>query len=145
MATAEPPLRSSRDRPAARGTVLLVEDDELARQSLELLLTAMGYTVLAAESGDEALRLCRNDPRQIDVMIVDIVMPKQTGPQLAVRLRRERPGVQVLYVSGHGEDQLYRFGLIPNLVAFLTKPFHPAELDATLQRLIAKRQAPSGY
>lgn len=96
--------------------VLLVDDDELSRELLSLLLTDQGYSVLAAESGDEALRLL---PGGIDVVLTDIQMPGLSGDELARRLRAIAPQITLLAMSGsHPPPEQLR-----SYDSFLMKPF----------------------
>src|SRR5437762_13023122 len=82
-------------RPAA--TILLAEDEELVRALVREVLGRQGYTVLEAENGEAALRLCQQYPGAIDLLVTDVVMPKMSGPELARRAAAIRPATRVLY------------------------------------------------
>ena len=111
------------------GTALLVDDEMLVRASTADMLMDLGYDVIEASTGEEALRLVQED-RQFDVLVTDHLMPGLNGTDLARAVRASRPGTRVLLVSGYGE----RDGLDPDLPR-LTKPFRKDELAACLAEL----------
>jgi CheY-like chemotaxis protein len=128
---ARPPAGSEQPAPA-RGTVLLVDDEELVRISTADMLLELGFTVSEASSAEEALRIIEADA-PIDVLITDHLMPGMTGVDLAYALRKRQPDVPVLIVSGFAEMQ----GIAPDLPR-LAKPFRQADLADMLARLRAK-------
>jgi CheY-like chemotaxis protein len=109
-------------------TILLVEDEgdvrELAREILEMA----GYTVLEAGRGDEALRLCLDAAKPIDLLLTDVVMPQMSGPELARRILELRPGTKVVYMSGYTDDALGHHGVLDPDIVLLPKPFTPESL-----------------
>ncbi|HEX8063280.1 MAG TPA: PAS domain S-box protein [Allosphingosinicella sp.] len=114
-------------RPTA-GTVLLVDDEPLVRASTADMLSEMGYEVVEADSGSDALALI--DVRVPDLVITDHLMPGLTGTDLALILASERPGLPVLIVSGYADIE----GLPADLPR-LTKPFRQADLADCVARL----------
>src|SRR5690242_3774881 len=82
-------------------TILLVEDETRVRKLIVDVLTARGYRVLEATRGEEALRLSRSHDGRIDLMVVDVVMPEISGPDLVRMIAPSRPGTHVLYISGY--------------------------------------------
>ena len=97
---------------------------ELTREILEMA----GYTVLEAARGEEALRLCRESARPIDLLLSDVVMPQMSGPELARQILALRPRTRVVYMSGYTDDALgYHGGLDPEII-LLPKPFTPESL-----------------
>ncbi|MBK9066388.1 MAG: response regulator [Gemmatimonadetes bacterium] len=121
-ATAEPaPAR-------ATGTILLVEDEEAVRRLARRVLEEVGYRVLEAADGAEALRLADRWDDAIDLVVTDVIMPGMSGQELSARLRQQRPWLKILYVSGYTDDAILQHGtLLPN-TSFLQKPFTPAGL-----------------
>jgi len=111
--------------PAPRGheTVLLVEDTESLREMIREVLAEQGYTVLLASQGEEALALAREHEEAIDLLLTDVVMPKLGGGDLARQLRRLRPAVRVLYMSGYTNGAVSRQGVLDEGVVLLEKPF----------------------
>jgi PAS domain S-box-containing protein len=125
--------------PAARGTetVLLVEDDPLVRRVAVNALAAAGYAVLQAGAGNEALRVAAAAGR-VDLLVTDLVMPHLGGEDLAGRLRRERPALPVLFVSGYTEQGLAP-GTLSEGASYLQKPFTPAALTRAVRDLLDRR------
>ncbi|BAU88779.1 PAS/PAC sensor hybrid histidine kinase [Methylorubrum populi] len=119
----------SAEAPRTRGTALLVDDEELVRMSTADMLGELGYAVIEAASGEEAMRLV-DGGRRFDLLVTDHLMPGITGTDLARAVRSDRPGVPVLLVSGYAESD----GVEPDLPR-LTKPFRKDELAASLARL----------
>src|SRR6185369_8119689 len=85
-------------------TILLVEDEARVRKLIVDVLTARGYRVLEATRGEEALRLSRMHEGQIHLMVVDVVMPELSGPELVRQIKPLRPGTHVLYISGYTDE-----------------------------------------
>lgn len=112
-----------------RGIALLVDDEELVRASTSYMLADLGYRVIEAASGEEALQLLGTG-QHVDLIVTDHLMPGITGTDLARRARFSRPGTAILLVSGYAEHE----GLDPDLPR-LTKPFRKSELAASLARL----------
>jgi CheY-like chemotaxis protein len=108
-------------------TILLAEDDDAVRRLARDVLANQGYTVIDAQSGDEALEAAGRFAGAIHLLITDVVMPGLSGRDLALRLTRERPDVRVLYISGYTENVMKRAGFNDNL-ALLPKPFLPGDL-----------------
>lgn len=114
--------------PAGQETVLVVEDEHAVRHLIAKVLTDAGYRVLLADSADEALRIAGTDPQPVHLLIADILMPGCNGRHIAAQVTALRPAVKVLFISGYAEDELLRRGIETHAVAFLAKPFQPADL-----------------
>jgi CheY-like chemotaxis protein len=112
-----------------RGLALLVDDEELVRTSTSYMLAELGYRVVEAASGEEALELIEAG-EAFDLLVTDHLMPGINGTDLARVVRTSRPGTAILLVSGYAE----REGLDPDLPR-LTKPFRKNELAASLSQL----------
>jgi two-component system, cell cycle sensor histidine kinase and response regulator CckA len=117
-------------------TVLLVEDEESVRLALRRGLRSMGYTVLAACNGDEALALSDGHPGPIHLLLTDVVMPNMSGPELASRLMPLRPEMMVVYMSGYMDETVGHHGILDSTVAFLQKPFTQEVLAAKLREVL---------
>ena len=121
---AEGRAQSARSKPVGGNeTVLLVEDEEPVRKITTLLLETLGYRVLEAENGQEALRLFEASREKIDLLMTDAVMPDLSGREVAETLRAQNPGLRVLFQSGYTDDTVVRWGILHAEVAFLKKPF----------------------
>ena len=112
-------------------TILLVEDEDVVRAFICESLRALGYNVVEARGGPEALIACNRHSESIDLLLTDVVMPKMNGPELAARLNETRPGVRVLYMSGY--DEQARPYPIPNC---LQKPFTTDQLAGKIRELL---------
>jgi signal transduction histidine kinase/ActR/RegA family two-component response regulator len=123
---------------AARGTerVLVVEDDAPVREVTVRALRAGGYHVLVAASGREALALGPAALDGLDLVVTDVVMPGLDGRTMADELRRRRPALRVLYVSGYTEDAVIACGVLSSGMGFLAKPFTPAALLARVRAVL---------
>jgi CheY-like chemotaxis protein len=86
--------------PTARPTALVVDDEMVLRRTVQRLLERHGYQVLVASSGEVALELWRRHSAVIAVLVTDLHMPGMSGPELVARLRRERPDLPVLFLTG---------------------------------------------
>ncbi|MDB4975563.1 MAG: sensor protein [Myxococcaceae bacterium] len=126
----KPPARSEQAL-----TVLVAEDDALLRLLADHALTAAGYRVRVAASGDEALALCQSDP-SISMLITDVVMPGLRGPELIALARKVRPDLKVLCTSGYALSALKEQEAMPEEVAFLEKPYLPSLLVRTVRQLM---------
>ena len=114
------------------GTILVVEDQEQVRRMLEKILGRLGYRILAAGGGEEALRLVAELGGAPDLLITDVVMPGLNGRDLYRHLRVQFPGLPVLFISGYVPDMDGVQGDV------LAKPFNPAELAAKVKQLLAR-------
>jgi len=126
--------KAKKDELWGSGTVLLVEDEPTVRSVAERALTRHGYTVITAESGEDALAvLAKNEP--IDLLISDVVMPGMDGPTMVREARQSRPELKILFMSGYAEEQLRKSIDIEN-VNFLPKPFSVTELAEAARRAV---------
>jgi CheY-like chemotaxis protein len=122
----------------ARGgeTVVVVDDEAAVRSAMREILQPMGYIVLEAGSGEEALRLCAGQEGAIHLLLTDVVMPGMSGHEVAQRLARMCPEMRVLYMSGYSDDALIRRGVLEQGTAFLQKPFTPDALAHKVREVL---------
>ena len=125
-------LDAPRPAPAPRLTIMLVDDDEAVRDMMRRTLERKRHTVLDASSGDEAMKLSKLFNEPIDLLITDIRMPGMTGLELRDVFLAERPGVKVLFISGHAEE-FTRQELRDHETPFLGKPFSMDDLEQAMQ------------
>jgi two-component system cell cycle sensor histidine kinase/response regulator CckA len=111
--------------PRGSETVLLAEDDDALRALASRVLVALGYNVLLARTGREALRIVADHRGPIDLIATDVVMPEMNGSQLVEKVLEARPDIRVLFMSGYTDDEVMRRGVIDGQTAFLQKPFTP--------------------
>lgn len=127
--------------PAGKGTILLVEDEEVVRRLAKTILQKAGYEVLEAARPDEAVRIHEEINRPIDLLLTDMIMPGMNGRELALHLSAMRPDMEVLIMSGYTDDQLLRSGISANSTAFLAKPFDPRQLLDKVAEVLRTRAA----
>ncbi len=117
-------------------TVLLVEDDDSMLELARLVLSDLGFRVLDASHGAEAMRVSDAWDGFIDLVVTDLVMPGESGAQLAGALRRTRPGVHVLLMSAHDPDYLAAIGIELGDDRMLQKPFTPEQLVGAIRGVL---------
>jgi two-component system cell cycle sensor histidine kinase/response regulator CckA len=139
----EPPDSLEQDRPAIsreadRGTetILLVEDESIVRRLLREVLSKAGYRVWEAGNGAEAIDQWAGHIDQIDLVVTDIVMPVMNGLRLMEELRKMRPDIRVVCMSGHSEDLIARQGGMDAPPVLLRKPFRPDELVRKVREVL---------
>ena len=114
------------------GRALIVDDDEVLRESLELILSAEGYSVLCADSGVSALEVIENSP--IDVVLCDLRIPGIDGFDLMPQIARLLPGVPIILMSAHGTEELANEAIQRGAYDYFSKPFQPAQIRLTLRK-----------
>ena len=129
---------SSVPRPALRGTetILLVEDEAGVRKLIAEVLKTSGYQVLTAASGREALTLSERHAGTIDLLITDVIMPEMNGGEVADRLRRLRPDLLALFVTGFTSEAIFRHGDPESFKPVIQKPFSPETLSRKIREIL---------
>jgi signal transduction histidine kinase/ActR/RegA family two-component response regulator len=133
------PVRPDTARPAqpsSSKTVLLVDDQSEIRGMVGDFLKKLGYAVICACDGKQALDLAAAHADPIDLLMTDVMMPRMDGFDLAVRLKKERPSVAVLLMSGYTGGALARRGKDLGDIPFLAKPFSMRQLQASLEAIL---------
>jgi len=121
-------------------TILLAEDDQSVRGTVERALLDAGYRVLVASDGDEALRLGLAHLQDLDLLLTDVVMPTLSGPLLTERLLAERRDLQVILMSGYSEQLFGTDGVWDARASFIEKPFTPNELLRRIAQALGRGQ-----
>ena len=117
-----------------QGVVLLVEDEAPVRAFASRALRMRGYTVIEAESAEDALETLKGDDLKVDVFVTDVIMPGRDSPSWVREALETRPDARVVFVSGYAEDSIRNSGKkVPNST-FLPKPFTLADLTETVHR-----------
>jgi CheY-like chemotaxis protein len=132
-------MGGSRDAAAGGGprTILVVEDEGSIRGLIHGILRGEGHAVIAAGSAEEALREIEGHPGRIDLLLSDVGLPGMDGFALAEEVRRRRPEVRALLVSGHAEAAAPPRSGLPAWVHYLGKPFAPRDLVAKVSSVFA--------
>ena len=120
-------------------TVLLVEDEPTVRDLARRILSRLGYAVLVACDGAEALLLAEQHRQPIDLLLTDIVMPGMSGRELAELLARTHAETKVLYTSGYTADVIGHHGVLDDGIHFIGKPYTPQELAGKLRDVLASQ------
>jgi PAS domain S-box-containing protein len=117
-------------------TVLVVEDQHSVRGFVRNLLMLNGYRVLEAADGSEALRICRQHPGGIQLVVTDLVMPGMSGRELVERIVNEQPKIKALYMSGYTDDSVVHTEVAQAGLAFLQKPFSPTTFTHKVREVL---------
>jgi PAS domain S-box-containing protein len=145
VASAVESIKEEKDavRAANRSAViLLVEDEERLRRSIQQLLERAGYVVLAASSGAEAIRILDENVSSIDLVLTDVGLAHIRGPELVERLKDRRPQMKAIYMSGFGTDSLRPNERAQLGDSFIQKPFHKDALLTQLARVLDVQDLP---
>ncbi|MCG6537317.1 MAG: response regulator, partial [Syntrophales bacterium LBB04] len=124
--------------PVAHGheTILLVEDERAILKLTTRVLEMLGYTVLAADTPGEAIRIARERPGGIQLLMTDVVMPEMNARELAEKMTALQPGLKCLYMSGYTADVIALQGILDEGVQFIHKPFSMDELAAAVRNVL---------
>ncbi len=120
-------------------TVLIIEDDAPLRDFAKKALQQYGYRVLAAESGEAALRMSKEHKGPIDLVVTDVVMPEMNGKETIERLQPHHPLMKVIYTSGYTDNAIVHFGVLKSGLNFLEKPFSPENLARKVREVLDEK------
>jgi len=123
---------------ASQGTILVAEDEDVVRRLAVRVLRRQGYSVLEAENGTAALRVCEEQRGVVDLLLTDVVMPGLNGKELFDALRSTNPALQVLYMSGHSEDIITHHGVPEPGLTLIQKPFTVKTLSERVRRVLKR-------
>ncbi|MCC6346717.1 MAG: PAS domain S-box protein, partial [Nitrospirales bacterium] len=128
------------EAPAPRGTetVLLAEDEEPVRTTTGTVLRQFGYTVIEAVDGEDALRKYGEHRDEIDLLLLDVIMPKKNGKEVYSEIKGVRPDIRVLFSSGYTSDIMHRKGILEAGLPFLSKPYTPGDLLLKIREVLQK-------
>jgi CheY-like chemotaxis protein len=119
-------------RPRGNETILLVEDDEQVRASTCRMLASLGYRVIVADGGAQAFELMDRHQGDLHILVTDVVMPGLSGRKVVEELRRKRPELKALFLSGYTDEAIVRHGVLEAGIPFLQKPF---SIDALARKV----------
>lgn len=120
------------------GTVLLVDDEKVILEVGRELLEAIGYRVLTADSGKEAIEVCRKNRDEIDIVLLDMIMPNIGGGEVFDSIKEINPGIKVLLSSGYSSDGRAKDILSRGCNGFIQKPFSMSELSEKIKEILGK-------
>ena len=124
------------EAPGGTETVLLAEDSPPVLAFVRRTLEQLGYTVLAAGNGEEALEIAAQHPHAIDLLLTDVIMPGISGRELADRLRAVRRGLRVLFASGYTENAIVHHGVLEDGIRFIGKPYSVNALARKIREVL---------
>ena len=122
--------------PGGTETILVAEDEPMVREIAVKTLSRLGYHILSAGDGEEALAVADAYPYPIHLLLTDMVMPHLGGREVAEAIRRTRPEMRVLYASGYTDNAIVQRGLEEAETSFLQKPFIPAALARKVREML---------
>jgi signal transduction histidine kinase/CheY-like chemotaxis protein len=117
-------------------TLLVVEDAPMILRVVRDFLQKLGYRVIGAGDGAEALEVAAKAQLPVDLLVTDVVMPKMGGKELAARLKETHPRVKVLYMSGYAENAIAHQGVLPQGVNFIEKPYSLSDLARRVREVL---------
>ncbi len=122
-------------------TILVVEDEESVRRLVKALLERLGYSVLEARDGEDALAIWREQSRRIDLVVTDVVMPRLDGPSFIAQIRATHPATRVIYLSGYADETTIRRQELDLGTPFLQKPFTSGALARMVRTVLDREPA----
>jgi PAS domain S-box-containing protein len=131
------PAKSIRNVVRGSGTILLAEDDPALRALLRTILREFGYTVIEAFDGEDAVEKFREYSDRVQLLILDVIMPKKNGREAFIAMRKIRPDVKTLFISGYHDDIVNRKVLIDDGCHFIAKPVSSLDLLDKVQQILA--------
>lgn len=129
-AEVEPPPKGGTE------TILLTEDDDIVRTMAGSFLQDFGYRVIAAVDGEDALEKFAKHEQEIDLLILDVMMPKKNGGEVYKTVKSQRPDLDVLFVSGYAPDIIRQKGILAEDIQFISKPVSPADLLRKVREML---------
>ncbi len=126
----------------SKATVLVAEDDDQLRAQVQRILEKLGLEVITATDGADAIGQAADYPGPIDLLLTDVIMPRMNGRELYQELRKTRPAVQVIFMSGYTDDVIADQQVMDEETLFLQKPFSMAALSQALRAALVKDGRP---
>ncbi|MEF9426506.1 MAG: response regulator [Candidatus Mariimomonas ferrooxydans] len=117
-------------------TVLVAEDDETVRSSLKLILKEYGYTVIEAGDGAEAIKKFMENKEKIQLLVLDVVMPGKKSKEIYEEIKKMRPDIKTIFVSGYTEDIIHTKDIIKQDLNFISKPIPPNNLLRKIREVL---------
>jgi two-component system, cell cycle sensor histidine kinase and response regulator CckA len=117
-------------------TVLVVDDEPEVRKLVAAMLVRNGYRVLSADTGENAIRLFRNNP-DTELLLTDVVAPGMSGPMIADQIAALKPGIKVLFMSGYDGTQVVQRYVIEKGYSLLVKPFTVEQLESKVRGVLS--------
>jgi PAS domain S-box-containing protein len=138
---AEPSL--SEPPPPSHGgneTILLVEDEEIVRNLTKTVLESKGYRVIDAVDGQDGIEKFSLHGKEIDLLILDVIMPRKSGKEVYQAVKAVRPDMDILFISGYPAEMIGRKGILDDKAQLILKPVSPSELLRKIREILDRRR-----
>ena len=132
------PSEFSADSQQGTETVLLAEDDEEVRRLTKTVLQDFGYSVIEAADGEEAVRKFLENREKVDLLVLDIIMPRKNGRETYLEIKAARPGIKALFTSGYTADVIHKKGILETGLDFVLKPISPTDFLNKVREVLDK-------
>ena len=119
--------------------ILVVEDEAELRELMEQILSSLGYKVILASNGEEALSKVNELRLKPDLLITDVIMPVMNGRQLVEHLKRKYPDLKVIYISGYSDDITAQMGVLESEASFIQKPFNIKDIAEKVWKVLHEK------
>jgi PAS domain S-box-containing protein len=120
-------------------TILVADDDLLVRELSEKVLGMFGFTVITAEDGNDAVRKFQENKDTIDLVVLDIIMPKMNGKEVSEKVKEISPAMKTVFISGYPADFITSRGMLDEKIELIEKPFNPRNLLNKVREVLDKR------
>lgn len=120
--------------------VLIVEDNNEVRNLIKVILTKAGYTVIVATDGEDAIRVFLENRDQIQLLLLDVIMPKKNGKEVYAEIKRLNPHVKTIFISGYDASIIHEKGVLREDLHFIEKPILPNELLQKTREVLDERE-----
>ena len=117
-------------------TILVVDDNASIRQLVIETLKPLGYNCLQAESGKAAINVLRKYAGEVHLLLTDVIMPGMSGRELAETIRKGRPDIKVIFMSGYTENIIARHGVLEQGINYIPKPITPVTLTQKIRKVL---------
>ena len=129
------------EAPSQKPTILVVDDEPVIRKLVSAMLSSSGYQIILADTGEQAIKLFRKQPKAIDLLLTDVVAPGMAGPTLADQLTELRPDLRVLFMSGYDSRQVVQKYVVEKGHLLLSKPFTLKQLEDKVAEALKPRKS----
>jgi two-component system cell cycle sensor histidine kinase/response regulator CckA len=140
IGTAAPPeIRAKESAQKGTGTILLADDYDALRETTREMLLSLGYEVICAKNGDEAIELFKQNTDKVNLVLLDVVLPGRSGPEVFSQICSIRPGTKAIFVSGYSGDNALLNSAIQKGIGILQKPFSLNSLSQAVRDAMGEK------
>jgi CheY-like chemotaxis protein len=140
VAAEEETQKGTKVLPVGRSeTILLVEDEDSVRRVARVLLEEFGYTVLEAGDGEAGVNVFQENQDRIRLVLCDVIMPKKNGQETYEEIRKMRPDIRMIFMSGYTADIVEQKGLLESGLDIISKPLNPSELLQSIRKTLDRQ------